>query len=361
MYPPRKPSCFVPALTPEGETSALDLSLSLPGYEDEGGHAPMAEVLANLGLATCTTQATHLRVVPDPRAKWFTAPETFFIHHQLEPLPPDYQSSDLKMFVKLVDGWMRDWVATGSNPFIHPRLYEAKFPSCLQIAFGTFSAYIHRTAANTEMVLRTTNDQATALISTYEEVTSDFLSDLAVIHALLVYQMIGLFDGDIRSRYLAEERASILAALQDRILQKTSAELVSKVSADELCDLADMSSSPEGRLWRCWIISESIRRTWLIGRSIGAAYEGLKHGWAPCYGHVMVTSREGLWKADSASAWLEMCVARDVLILGRDEAEALFDNPPTEVDEFSKVMLQTRFGKDRFLRWAGSNSTALTD
>ena len=351
-YPPRKPSNFVRIQTPQ-DTPTLDFRLPLTGYEALVDFPSMGEMLAGPGLGTVEARSLHVTI--DPRVQWFTAPEAFFIDHQFTPLPPNFKVSDLKIFVQLIDYWMKEWVTTGSNTFIHARLYEDDFPPCLQIAFTTFSTYIHRTAANSDMVLRTVNDQATALLSKHGGRSSptDVLDDLAVVHALLVYQMIGLFDGDIRSRFLAEERVPILALLQNLVLEKTSTELVRRISTNG-SELAVDYDSCEDRTWRCWIISESIRRTWFIGRAIDTAYNGLKQGWAPCYGHVMITAREGLWSANCATAWKTMCLNHDVNFIGKDDTESLFEISPQEVDEFSKLLLQSRFGKERYLAWMHS-------
>ncbi|KAL1592033.1 hypothetical protein SLS60_011625 [Paraconiothyrium brasiliense] len=349
VYPPRKPSNFVPVLTSEEESTTPDSDmLELVFFSND---TSLAEALPDVPLDVA--DATHLALATDPRAEWFTAPETFFIDHTPMPLPPNFKVLDLKEFVLIVDRWMKDWVMTGNNAFIHAQLYEGYFPSCLQIAFTTFSAYINKTTATTEMVLRAVNDQATALISELDgnKPLSNVLGNLAVVHALLAYQIIGLFDGDIRSRHLAEERAPIVVALMDRIFEKASAALVEQVATHQSSSTILESVSFDERLWRAWIISESLRRTWLIVRGINASYDGFKQGWALCYGDVMITTREGLWSANTASLWMEMCINRDVRFIGRIDAESLLKVPPEEVDEFAKAVLGTRFGKERFMRW----------
>jgi hypothetical protein len=203
------------------------------------------------------------------------------------------------------------------------------------------------------MILRAVNDQATALVSRREEgdVPSDLLNDLAYIHALLAYQMIGLFNGNIRSRHLAEKRAAHLSRSLDRVLENASATLRRHLSVDGLdISLANPTSSTE-LLWQTWIISESLRRTWLVAQGIIASYDGLKQGWALCNGDIMFTTREGLWSASSASLWANMCGDTDVRFVGRFHAEFLFDLAPDGVDEFGKFMLEAIFGKERYKNW----------
>jgi hypothetical protein len=105
-------------------------------------------------------------------------------------------------------------------------------------------------------------------------------------------------------------------------------------------------------LWQAWIVSESIRRTWLIGMGLHAAYVGLKQGWTPCHGGVMFTNREGVWEAKSAYTWARLCTETDVRFMQRFDAERLFsETTPAEVNDFGKAMLEITFGKDRMEEW----------
>ncbi len=207
------------------------------------------------------------------------------------------------------------------------------------------------------MILNAVNDQASALTSRMNvdaDASSDLLEDLAQIHALLVYQIVGLFNGDIRSRHLAEQRMAIFTRSLDRSLEKARELLTRDLFSLDLGDPTILFTSHPSLfepLWRAWIISESLRRTWLVSNGIIASYEGLKQGWAPCNGDVMFTAREGLWSADSASVWSNMCLERDVRFVGRFRAEYLFEVAPEEVDEFGKLMLESVFGRERSMRW----------
>lgn len=294
--------------------------------------------------------ATAFSLIPDKSAAWFAAPETFFVDHTLMPFPPNFKLRDLETFVGQVNSWLRDWVTTGSNTFIHAQLYGEQLPSCLQVAFATFSAYINRSPATCKLVLQAANDQATALVSG-SNASSSVLKDLSLIHALLAYQMIGLFDGDIRSRHLAESRAPFMEALLQRTLQKASATLLRQTEESELPLALFDPVLAEELLWRSWILSESLRRTWLIAQGFSASYEGLKQGWAPCNGDLKFTTRAGLWSAETAALWASMCAERDVRFIGRFHAECLFDVAPEEVDIFAKVILEAVFGKERLVRW----------
>jgi hypothetical protein len=163
--------------------------------------------------------------------------------------------------------------------------------------------------------------------------------------------MIGLFDGNIRSYHLAESRAPALAELLDSTLKNASATLTQEMSMDGSTFSLAHLFAPTELLWRSRVISESLRRTWLVIQSISASYDGLKQGWAPCNGDVMFTNREGLWSVDSATVWAKMFVDQDVRFVGRSYAECLFLVTPEETGEFTKFMLENIFGKERTSNW----------
>lgn len=349
MYPVRRPSSFVPIETID--PCNLPPITSPPDLQMMSNELSVAGISPELALDFANP--TDLRLTDYTRAAWFIAPEAFMVNHSPMPLPPGFKIQDLREFVRLIESWLMIWVTTGSNAFIHTHMYGNSFPSCLQIAFATYSAYINRTPTSSEIILRGVNDQATALVLELDQIhgSKDLVKDLAYIHALFVYQMIGLFDGDIRSRHLAESRAPVLAELLDRTLKKASATLKQEMSTEGPTFSPAHLLAPNELLWRSWIISESLRRTWLVIQGTSSAYEGLKQGWAPCNGDVVFTTREGLWSADSASVWVNMSIDQDVRFVGRAHAECLFMVEPEETDEFAKFMLKSMFGKERSLNW----------
>jgi hypothetical protein len=288
---------------------------------------------------------------------WFLSPETFLIDHTPIPMPPNFKASDLDRFIQLLLGWLKTWVLTGSNLFIHHQLYDDRFPICLQIAFTTVLSYFGKTTETSGLILRALNARAAELVADIEAVwtdTMDIVDMLARVQSLLVYQVIGLLDGDLRSRYLAEQRSTLLVNLLGKVLDKASATLSHDLLASELHGISrthPTSASYVEREWRAWVISESVRRTWLLGTGFNSAYDGLTTGWTSCGGDLMCTTRNGLWGAKTWYDWSKLCMEADVRFVGRFRAEWLFDVPPDEVDDFVKMLLDVTYGKDRTSMW----------
>lgn len=351
-YPPPKPSCFTPIDLPLDATGVEDhlIDFESLGTDLELFSLPYNQLVSN----SAETSVSGLNAYS---GSWFLEPETFLIDHSPIPIPANFKMSDLKAFVQRLQDWLKEWALTGKNSFIHAQLYQEKFPASIQIAFTTLSAYLHKTDATADMVMRAVNDRAHELVTSIKSISTDrmdVIDILAQTHALLIYQVVALLDGDLRSRSLAEERRGVFMDLLSAMHEKASTALRQSLLEAEFDDLSRAISTPVrimNREWQSWIVSESVRRTWLLGTGFHACYEGLTRGETLCGGDLALTTREGLWDAEGAHAWSKLCIEKDVRFVGRFRGEWLFSVPPTEVDEFAKMMLEITFGRDRMAHW----------
>ncbi|KAF2813914.1 uncharacterized protein BDZ99DRAFT_379935 [Mytilinidion resinicola] len=345
-YPPPKPSHFVllePPTSPLADIIPVDLTVYSPRRDGAWSSVP-----------------------------WFLSPETWRIDRFPVQLTTAPCNNVLKRHIRSTQAWLEQWVSTGSNPFIHAHLYLTRFPSCVQIAYTTLSAYINRTEANTETILRIVEDRTNELLLMngvafddleQESSTSsghlEILDHLARVHALFVYQTISLFDGDIRSRHLAEPRCNLLNRWVTQMVDCASHSLSQLSFAFSPLDLIPSTiPAPFGpntvteNLWHSWILSESVRRTWLTATGTYAVFHALQQGWTLCPGGIMFTNSQGVWQAETASAWQKLCSQGDVMFMQRFDAERLFsDASPSDVDEFGKRMLEITFGLKKVESW----------
>ena len=98
-------------------------------------------------------------------------------------------------------------------PFLHPRLHKAdRHPKVLADAFIVSVLYSSMTLANRALVFRTIDNNAEALMNVSTEVVCTHESQLSRVQALLIYQTIRVFDGDIRQRAMAE---AVMPTLQE--------------------------------------------------------------------------------------------------------------------------------------------------
>lgn len=290
---------------------------------------------------------------------WFLMPETWVVSHRGAisngmRVPIDV----LKEYNTIIQSWLERWVNSGACPMIHSHLYKGKFPSCVQAAYTTLTSYIHRTPENTDIVLRIIQDRVNELVQENHKVNggksdTSLFEKLSNLHALIIYQVIGLLDGDIRARHVAEghigvqsDWAGVLFDSAGKILSN-SEDLINHLS-----DYLPRSSASSQQRWYLWILSETIRRTWLVANTISGVFTALQQRWSICPGDIMFTNRRGLWDAASATEWELQWFINDPIFLKHSESMALLDDwRPEDIDEFGTTLLHISFQQETLEQW----------
>lgn len=230
------------------------------------------------------------------------------------------------------------------------------------------ACYIHRTAANTDTVLQVVEDRSNDLLQEHgavlnaidkeewvdgEERDVDLCVQLARLHALMLYQYIGLFDGDIRARHVAEGHMAVHKSWAHKLLHS---------AAKAFSNTSNVATHQEGYLptpathaqqqWYLWILSESIRRTWIVAVSLNPIYTALQQRWVVCPGSIMFTNSSGLWDVKSAFEWEAQCSKDDVRFTHRFEGLKFFDDAkPKDIDEFGTTIMDMTFNEDLLSEW----------
>ncbi|KAM5341335.1 hypothetical protein ACJ41O_014366 [Fusarium nematophilum] len=297
----------------------------------------------------------------DLRSAWFLTPDAW----KNSPIDTTNFSplctSMIHRYLDKTKDWLREWITTGSNPFIHTKLYSNGMPDCVQDAFMALSTYFSKTEKTADMINRLMEEKADKFVASQTTgVQGSTLDDIARVQALLIYCVIRLLNGDLRQRHLAEQHLPILhdwtrdmlsnAATNDNLLlRNTLTDYIPQFTTDPAipCQV-----SPEQLLWHAWILSESVRRTWCVSMAVQSSYELLKTGTGPCYGGVLVTTRKGVWEAETAFAWTRMCAERSVGFVHRNESEKVMGEMRVdEVDVFALALMEVDVGSERMERW----------
>ncbi|KAJ2972351.1 hypothetical protein NQ176_g7208 [Zarea fungicola] len=194
--------------------------------------------------------------------------------------------------------------------------------------------------------------------------------------ALLIYEIIRLFDGDIRARAQAEEGIHVLSTWTRQMWQSAASHAAESSTADDTFyrlqrRQQDMTAVPPAFVpplkstfaaqkgdadstWKAWIVAESIRRTYLTSTFVEAVYTVLKQGWASCSAGIAYSGGTGLWDAASPTAWLDHIRSNDIFAIHSVELDRLFEAAtPSDVDEFTQAMVAVSFGLDRYEAWEG--------
>lgn len=182
---------------------------------------------------------------------------------------------------------------------------------------------------------------------------------LAHTQALILYQIIRLFDGDITARACAERSISDLETSAMALLAHVNFD-IENPAALPLFPLA-----PTKMFWHDWIFQESSRRTLLLTFYFLQAYRilsgqkglhcdgrlGLCHSW---------TFSAHLWGARSAVEFAEAWGGKRHFVVNSGRFEEVLDKVGADdVDVFGKIFLSSFLGIDETEGWFASKGGML--
>ncbi|KAG8530324.1 uncharacterized protein KY384_004826 [Bacidia gigantensis] len=184
------------------------------------------------------------------------------------------------------------------------------------------------------------------------------------VQAWLAYVYISLFDGSVRLRASAEQQLPTL-----RLWVIWMWEAVRRyLGEDELLDYRpsqwiarefESEYNASLKLWKLWILTESVRRTHLVVNTIANIYETMAKGWVGCTGAGMLTARRGLWEAESAMKWSELLTAKPLLLVpSLDPVPLISQYVAEDLDDFVKVFWKMVIGSDKMQSWTAMSNRA---
>ncbi|KAI8954445.1 hypothetical protein F4801DRAFT_587537 [Xylaria longipes] len=333
-------------------------------YVPTTASAPSLYPDRGLGVDNSTNSHSKLGV------PFFLRDETFAIEHREED-PACVATVEMEPFIGEVEKMLQSWVTNGFNGFIHRRLYDKGMPTCVQDAFTTFAAYANRTPATKETILQIADDRASALahqaVRPVANGVQEIWAHLARVHALFVYVFIRLFDGSVRMRASAEQQ---LPTLRSWVTQMW--ETVKRHRWDDYPSVKDgrrpflrtsgkfhSDYDTATEIWQLWILTESVRRTQLIIDTVLNTFRIMTVGWAECEGYSMCTIRRGLWDAESAVKWFNLCrgnAKSPLMAPSLTPGPMISQYPAGEFDDFAKLCWSFVVGTDKIQCWVDNSS-----
>ncbi|KAF1977581.1 hypothetical protein BU23DRAFT_452806 [Bimuria novae-zelandiae CBS 107.79] len=237
--------------------------------------------------------------------------------------------------------WPEKWVKEGKAPFIHPRLYTSDMPKALQNAYAACAIYSIKTDQNAFIAWNVIESLANGLLRSPNQASWTSLDLLAAVQALLIFQFIRLFDGDISQRAQAERAEPILETWTDRL---------NRLTTEERSYTAETAPS-----WRSWIFGESVRRTSIMSLFLAGIYSLVKTGYCtlgPQISTHSFTAQRKLWDATGALEWERVKAQHDPFWTpGMDFDRVITQGSGDELDDFGMVMLITYKGRDVVDHW----------
>jgi hypothetical protein len=239
-------------------------------------------------------------------------------------------------------------VEENGTPWLHPMLYTDNMPSAMQDSYAASALHLARNSTNNELVTRFIKAHAEALAnSPLPRQPSEIL---ARAHALLLYQSMLVFGGDI-SLY---SQAELLLPCMEEV-------------GYSLLNLANQQQHQSGILplypsaasrasWTAYIFHESLSRTVLAVFQFITFCSLLRGQLSACSPHLAYGSKltvsAHLWNAKSALDYaLAWNSKKYFIVKDLDFEEVLQHAMPQDLDTFDKMMLIGLRGEDDIKGW----------
>lgn len=349
------------------------------------------------GLGTIIGNPNSIEPNPKPQSHplpWYLEEDSWDIDHLSSHSNAPFCSVVLSSYIENVNDWLARWVDTGACPFIHQRTYTHHIPRCVQDAYTALSTYQNMKKSNKVIITTLLEQRIRQLLADQPSPPPGASSDegvgaalntfehLARVHALLTYQIICLYDGDIRLRHIAETQIPTLNSWlrqliwsaqssaahgpetfisslvtppdqQNPLMKANTAEQNGGNDGVERVTLAGPLLSQEDTAWYAWLFAETIRRTWLVASCVQTIYLTLQVRWAPCPGGLPFSTRKDVFEARSSFAWGAHCEGhKQGTDFVRRHGHRLFEEKrPEDIDEFTVRLLEISYGLERIERW----------
>ncbi|KAI2464080.1 hypothetical protein F4781DRAFT_436786 [Annulohypoxylon bovei var. microspora] len=340
-------------LSDNGLSATFDTSIGLPDATlqiDSTLESLLNSMTGNgfgdtYGLSNLLGQDAHIASAPTSKA--LSLPD----YSRMSVVCDDYapwqladHSTRVAYAVNVFKNFHTTFARNKSTMYMHGQLYVHNTPLWILQAFSISVLYTNQTAATRGFVLRILHDNVNHLIHTASGIAFTPQEKLARVHALIVYQTIRMFDGDISLGQQAENDLPLMEAWNDELGKMR----------DNLDDLAELDTTalrnkqPES--WERWMFAESVRRTHVACLALKTFWDLLKYRdedtglgkWE--YFHRWILSKH-LWDAtnsfDFYRAWKEKPMW---IISAFDFDEFLRTGKGDDMDDFALVFLTLSFG-----------------
>ena len=256
----------------------------------------------------------------------------------------------IKYIVRQLRTYPEKLFRNGRTAFVHPQSYSPAMSSTLQEACCAAALYSGKNEENEALVWEIITSKVNQLM---EPRASWSVSEhMSCLQALIIFQIIRLFDGDIKQRSEAEQHEETLAQWTDRLSQRTGV----TVSSGNIVPST----------WESWVFEETVCRTIVISRMVQAMFSIQKQGFCTLVGAVTemsFTGQKALWEAPTAQHWQKACTEKNRLYSRQMCLEEILSNATLEdLDDMGMLMMVTYKGVDGVNEWImRTGSTALIE
>ncbi|KAI0842847.1 hypothetical protein F5Y06DRAFT_256256 [Hypoxylon sp. FL0890] len=231
-----------------------------------------------------------------------------------------------------------------STIYMHRHLYEGDTPRWILQAFSVCVIYANQTQATRGLLLKALHENVNDLKETANGTALTPREKLARVHALIAYQTIRMFDGDISLGQQVDDDMPLLEAWNGELgIIRDNLEEPTRLNTTEL-----RNKPPES--WERWLFAESVRRTYMIGASLKIFWDLLKgRKEATELGNFQFINRwtlsRHLWTATNSFDFFRAWKEKPMWIISAFYFdEFLRTGRGEDVDDFALVFLTLSFG-----------------
>jgi hypothetical protein len=223
----------------------------------------------------------------------------------------------------------------GSTAFLHKNLYQAHEPEAYQDCVAISALYLTKTNRNQHILANSINAKIATLVT--ESATWTLPQHLAAVQALIIYQIIRLYDLDLHLQ--------AQAAKHNSLLELWSATLWKRAFTDP---------QPFPSSYASWVFHESLRRTVMISVFVRCGWSCLTKGGladqVPVLARLPLTKDLEAWKCEQ-----EDWTMRSLSFVGEEDSLITYgdmsggwsgERRVEELDGFGRLLLAACRGKD---------------
>ncbi|KAI8949641.1 hypothetical protein F4801DRAFT_590918 [Xylaria longipes] len=236
------------------------------------------------------------------------------------------------------------------TPYIHRYLYKDNMPRCMLQAFTMCLLYTNQTESNRAIVLRVLHESVTDLKETTRNKALVPQQKLARVHALIFYQTIRMFDGDVTLGQQVDDGMALLDSWNNDLCKVRD-------NLDDLAEKGKAASEHPPESWERWIFAESLRRTCMMCICLQKSWGLLKmrlravdvgdwgssaHRWTLSR---MITRSSHLWNAQNSFDFFRAWKEQPLYIISTfNFDDFLKSGTGDDLDEFAFYFLTIYFG-----------------
>ncbi|KAF2013935.1 hypothetical protein BU24DRAFT_424953 [Aaosphaeria arxii CBS 175.79] len=252
----------------------------------------------------------------------------------------------------------RTFAEQGQTMFIHRMQFQQNCHPALQDAMSACALYCMTNVANQALVFQNLDHKCHQLIASTNVELSSKTDLLAALQALLLYQMMRLFNGDIRLRAHAEADGPIVALWASQLATYMCNSDHSRIIESDSTTISMATMEPESD-WQSWLVDESIRRTVITSFLLNGLYNFLKLGsHNPVDLRIYFTAQTALWSAQSGFSWRRARLERESLeIRVTNWHEAMAKAEPRDLEELGLLTMVLFWGLEGTQAWLGDEFT----